>query len=206
MVAPSLLLEWIIARAEAFVNALLVHAQDIEPLFLPLHHKRVRFIFEPMKIVIEMDIRGTQISLSTRTDRPVFLTLTATPIQFLQTLSTQSVSDLHIEGDGKIAQALQRAINGLHIDIESFLEGIVGATLAHNLMVGMQRAHQSGAAIIKHTKHDLSDYCHYEIQAAASADECDAFAKEVNALRYAVDHLSSKVNQLKRRLEVNHVS
>lgn len=205
MVMPSLLLEWTLSRAESFLNALLIHADNIDALFEPLQQKRIRFVFSPMKIIIEMECNNNQIILSTETPRPAALTLTGTPVQFLNTMTSHSVADLHISGDGKIAQALQRAIAGLHIDVEAFLESIVGGTLAHSLMTGAIQARASSKALAKHTLRDVSDYCHYEIQATASKSECDAFAKEVNALRYAVDHLSVRVTQLKRRIEDSHV-
>jgi ubiquinone biosynthesis protein UbiJ len=204
MVMPSLLLEWTLSRAETFLNALLVHADNAETLLQPMQQKRIRVIFEPMHIGIDMECKGAHILLSAATSQPAALTLTGSPLQFLHTMTTHSVADLHITGDGKIAQALQRAIGRLNVDVEAFLESIVGGTLAHTLMINAGRARAYSASVATHTLHDMSDYCHYEINAAASKSECDAFAKDVNTLRYAVDHLSAKVNQLKRRIEDSH--
>lgn len=205
MVMPSLLLEWTLSRAEAFLNALLTHSDNSEALIQPLQAKRMRMVFTPMNVTIEVTSSNNHIILSSETPRPAALTLTGSPIQFLNTMITHSVADLHMEGDAKLAQALQRAISGLHIDIESFLENIVGGTLAHALMANAEHARQYVNNTAAHTLQDMSDYCHYEIQATASELECDTFTKEVNTLRYAVDHLSAKVNQLKRRIEDTHV-
>lgn len=203
MVAPSLLLEWMIARAERFINAVLQHAYDIDTLLQPLRDKPIRFMFKPIEVSLVMTIQGNQVVLSTD-DRPALLTLSATPIQFLSTLLTQSVSDLHMEGDVKLAQQLQRTVQGMNIDIEAFLETLVGGTLAHILLERAKRIATSASNIMTHGKQDLSDYCHYEIQATASQAECDQFAKDVNAMRYAVDHLVARVQQLQRQVEVPH--
>lgn len=205
MVMPSLLLEWTLSRAQAFINALIVHADNVQALFEPLQQKRVRVVLEPMKIIVEIDFKCSNIILSSETPRPVELTLTATPIQFLQTMTSHSVAGLHISGDGKIAQALQRALGGLNIDVAAFLDSIVGSTLSNTLMKGAASVKQKSSGIVAHTLNDIADYCHYEIQTTASQEDCDAFTKDVNALRYAVDHLAVKVAQLKRRVEETHV-
>jgi ubiquinone biosynthesis protein UbiJ len=120
-------------------------------------------------------------------------------------MTSHSVAGLHISGDGKMAQALQRALGGLNIDVGAFLESIIGGTLANTVMKGAARAKQKSSDMVSHTLNDIADYCHYEIQTTASQDDCDAFTKDVNALRYAVDHLSMKVAQLKRLTEEAHV-
>ncbi|MFI4956561.1 MAG: SCP2 domain-containing protein [Gammaproteobacteria bacterium] len=205
MVMPSLLVEWTLSKAQALINGLITHADNTETLFEPLQHKRIRIMLEPMKIAIEIEFKGNVVVLSSETPRPVGLTLTGTPIQFLNTMTSHSVAGLHISGDGKIAQALQRALDGLNIDVEAFLESLVGGTLANTLMKGVKRAKVASSDIVSHTLNDIADYCHYEIRTTASQSDCDAFTKDVNALRYAVDHLAVKVAQLKRRIEERHV-
>jgi ubiquinone biosynthesis protein UbiJ len=205
MVMPSLALEWMLSRAQALINALLVHG-DAE-ILAPFHNQRIRFLFEPMMIAIDMTCTtDNHIILSTETPQPVALTLRGTPVQFLKTLSSHTVADLHITGDGKIAQSLQRVLGNLNIDAESFLETLVGGTLAHTLFSTFKKAQQKSNDIVSHTIQDISDYCQYETQTIVSQAACDAFTKDVNELRYTVDHLAAKIAQLKRRIEDTHVS
>ncbi len=203
MVKPSLALEWILSRAQRFINALLAHADT--KVLEPLHQKRIRFVFEPMKIVIEMICANNTLILSSETTLPVALTLTATPVQFFQTMTSHSVSNLHIAGDGKVAQALQRALGNLDIDAEAFLETLIGGTIAHRMVQGFNKALEKSTDIKDHTIQDVADYCLYETNTVATKEAFDAFSKEVNGLRYATDHLAARIAQLKRRAESHHV-
>jgi ubiquinone biosynthesis protein UbiJ len=203
MVKPSLALEWILSRAQRFINAILAHADTT--VLEPLNQKRIRFVFEPMKSVIEMNCSNNAIMLSSETILPVALTLTATPVQFFKTMTSHSVANLHIAGDGKVAQALQRAIGNLDIDVEAFLETVIGGTIAHKMVQGFSMALEKSTDIKNHTIQDIADYCRYETNTVTSKEEFASFTKEVNELRYATDHLAARITQLKRRTESYHV-
>lgn len=204
MVMPSLALEWILSKAQSFMNALLSHGYA--DALLPLRNSRIRFVFEPMNIAVEMTCTShPYIVLTAETQHPVSLTLKGTPLQFLKSMTSHTMGNLHIAGDIKLAQVLQRALENLNIDVESFLSTIVGGTVAHHLISAIKKTEQKSREVASHTVQDISDYCQYEIHTITPKEECDIFTKKVNELRYKVDHLSVKIAQLKQHIEERHV-
>lgn len=105
---------------------------------------------------------------------------------------------MHIRGDIDCAKALYDAWHNMDLDIEGFLAGYFGDTLAHNLCQGLLRCRQFVKETSDARLNDLGAYLQDEAKLLPTRTEIESFYKAIDMLRHDVERLEAKIRLLQQ--------
>jgi ubiquinone biosynthesis protein UbiJ len=182
--------------AVAVVNHLLAREQWARDRLVPFAGQRVRFRLAPLPdLVLEIDESGL---VGACTDEDVALTLAIPPAALPRILARDEAAlrEVALDGDAGLAGTVQFLFNNLRWDVEEDLSRVVGDVLAHR-MTGAARAFaawQRQAA--GRLGENVTEYLKDEAGLLMHAHELEAFGRQVDEVRDAVERLEKRIQRL----------
>lgn len=182
--------------AVAFINHLLAREQWARDRLVPFSGRRVRFRIVPLPdLVLEIDDSG---KVETCVADDIALTLTIPPAALPRILARDesALREVRPDGDAGLANTILFLFRNLSWDVEEDLSRVVGDVAAHRMagaardFAGWQReaAGRLGQNIAEYLKDEAGLLVH--------PHELDAFGRDVDALRDAVERLEKRVQRL----------
>lgn len=182
--------------AVAFINHLLAHEQWARDRLVPFAGQRARFRLAPLPdLVVEIDESGL---VAAATAEDVALTLTIPPAALPRIIARDEAAlrQVGLDGDAALASTIQFLFQNLRWDLEEDLSRVVGDVVAHR-MAGAARAFaawQRQAA--GRLGENFAEYLKDEAGLLMHAYELEAFAREVDEVRDAVERLDKRIRRL----------
>jgi ubiquinone biosynthesis protein UbiJ len=182
--------------AVAVINHLLAREQWARDRLVPFAGQRARFRVAPLPdLVVEIDESGL---VATGTAEDVSLTLTIPPAALPRILARDEAAlrEVGLDGDAALASTVQFLLQNLRWDVEEDLSRVVGDVVAHR-MAGAARAFaawQRQAA--GRLGENVAEYLKDEAGLLMHSYELEAFGREVDEVRDAVERLDKRIQRL----------
>ena len=118
------------------------------------------------------------------------------PAAFVRYVLCNQASDIHLEGNGEVAQGLRDFLATLDIDWEELLARVIGDTPARVMMRSLAEVAQAAQRFGAATQSNGRDYLHEESGLLPNASEIDQFMREVDRLRDDLARLEQRFDRL----------
>ena len=115
---------------------------------------------------------------------------------FVRYVFSGRADDLHLEGEGEIAQDLRDFLSALDIDWEELLSRAVGDTPARLMMRTLEECRQVARNFTAAAESNTRDYLHEESGLLPRASELDRFVREVDRLRDDLERLELRLDRI----------
>jgi ubiquinone biosynthesis protein UbiJ len=182
--------------AVAVINHLLAREQWARDRLVPFAGRRARFRIAPLPdLVVEIDESGL---VAAGSAEDVALTLTIPPAALPRILARDEAAlrEVGLDGDAALGSTVQFLFRNLQWDVEEDLSRVVGDVVAHRV-AGAARAFsawQRRAA--GRLGENISEYLKDEAGLLMHSYELDAFGREVDEVRDAVERLDKRIQRL----------
>jgi ubiquinone biosynthesis accessory factor UbiJ len=182
--------------AAAFINHLLAREQWARDRLTPFSGRRVRFRAAPLPdLVMEIDARG-HVATCAADDVAVTLTIPTATLPRILARDEGALRDVRLDGDAGLANAILFLFRNLRWDVEEDLSRVVGDVAAHR-MAGA--AHEFAAwqrLAAERLGQNVAEYLKDEAELLMHPHELEAFGRQVDEMRDAVERLEKRVERL----------
>jgi ubiquinone biosynthesis protein UbiJ len=182
--------------AVALINHLLARERWASERLAPFTGRRVRFRPAPLPDLV-LEIRAAD-KVQAGAGGDVDLTLTIPPAALPRILAQDEAAlrEVRVEGDAALANAVLFLFRNLRWDAEEDLARIVGDVAAHRVAAAARgfAAWQREAGV--RLGQNVAEYLKDEAALLVHPHELETFARQVDALRDAVERLEKRVQRL----------
>lgn len=171
------------------------------PRLKALDGRSVKLVLTGLGIDLYFFGEGSKLSVSAEREVPPDTTITGTPGALLAMSVPEwraPGSGVTIEGDAGTAQALEKLFRQLDPDWETLLTRHLGEVVGHQLWRLINDAAGLGRHGARTAGDQVARYLREESGLLVTAEEVDAFTREVDELREAVDRLQSRLKRAGR--------
>jgi ubiquinone biosynthesis protein UbiJ len=179
------------------LNRQLEREPTVREHLLAFAGRNARFELPPFAIAIGIDHDGRFRAAAGAPDVTIALDAPAVPAALFGTEALQR--SLRVDGDAEFGQALAQALQRLRPEPEEELSRFVGDAAAVRLVGAMRAAAATAADGADRLARSAADYLVAENPMLVSGREAEAFAREVSALRDAVERLDKRLALLAAR-------
>lgn len=183
--------------AVAFLARLLEREQWARERLAPFAGRHARFRLAPLPdLVIEVLEAGFVGPGSDAAEAAVTLTIPPAALPLVLLRREAAIGEVRIDGDTDFARAIEFLFRNLRWDVEEDLSGVVGDAAAHRLALTARAlaAWQRDAAL--RFGANVAEYLKEEAGLLVHPHELERFAREVEAVRDAVERLEQRVARL----------
>jgi ubiquinone biosynthesis protein UbiJ len=187
---------------EAFVaaaNHLLRDADWARDRMRPFAGKRARFVIGPVRLDFSIDAEGRLAPAGA--DKPVDVTVVMPPALVPRWLGNRNAAsrEVRVEGDSEFASALSFVAANLRWDFEEDLSRLTGDIVAHRVGETVRGLDRWRRATARAASASVAEFLTEEKHVLPTRLEADAFLREVDELRDAVERLDKRVALLEPR-------
>jgi ubiquinone biosynthesis protein UbiJ len=197
-----MLKDFMLARAQAVLNAALAKDPDVSDLIAPLRGKTLQVEITDFNLTVNVEAIENELHLSGGT-QDADLTLQGKLFDLAhlgvaedpQTLLSSGA--VKLTGSTALLQAYQKFMGQLHIDWESVLAKLVGKSAAAHLASELKRFLSHQKQNCKSTRADITEYLQEEIRVLPSHQEVEDHIE-------AIDTLKADVARFEARIAAHH--
>jgi len=158
----------------------------LDGIDLPLYFRFINdtvFVFDGLQQSVDATIQGTPLALAA--------------VSFSGEANTR---DMKIKGDLQVAQAFERLLKEIDIDLEEILSRYTGDAIAFQIGNAVRGFKKWGSESANAFADDLRDYLQIETGQLPLPDEVKQFNNSVDEVRAAVERLEMRVQRFESRL------
>jgi ubiquinone biosynthesis protein UbiJ len=191
-----------LAAIETALNRLIQDQLDGMPGLVDpvLDQKTVCIDLQGLDLQLYLHFFGDAVTIMDDYPKTPDASIRGTPVALAGASKFGNAADVKLDGDLKVAQALDRLLHKLEFDWEEYLSRYTGDAIAYQIgqtLRGLTRwGEQSAMALAD----DVRDYLQIESRQLPSATEVDAFNRSVDDLRAAVERLELRIRRMQERV------
>ncbi len=105
-------------------------------------------------------------------------------------------SQLEIQGDNKLGEAMRDVLMQIDIDWEEHLSSIIGDSAAHTIHTNLKNIVDFGKQTLQTLSENLTEYAQHEAQHLPSRAEVNDFYQDVSTLNHDVERINKRIEKL----------
>lgn len=183
--------------AVRLLNRLLERDIAARERLLPFAGRAAQFEVPPFVLLLGIDADGRFTAATGTADVTISVAAASLPAAVFD--ANALMRNVKLSGDAEFAQALSQVLQRLRPEPEEELARFVGDAAAVRIVGVMRAAAATAADSASRLARSATDYFVAENPMLVSRGEADAFAREVSALRDAVERLDKRLSIVQAR-------
>ena len=167
---------------------------------LPHAGKTVALVCAPVEVKLTVCASGEVTAAPRETAEDARITVTPGVLLRLAAREENAWAAAETTGDMDFAAAVDYLWRNLEWDYEEDLSRVFGDIAAHRMGTGLRELDRWGRAALTNVGRGLAEYATYEQPALASAGAVQAFVRDVDEARDAVERIAKRIELIERRL------